>query len=148
MKRISLTQGQFAIVDNKNYEWLSQWKWHVYWNKYTQSYYAIRMSKRERSKQHTIYMACEILGLKHGDKRQSDHINHNTLDNRESNLRIVSCQQNQFNRSPKGYYWDKCWGKYKAQIGLNNKKIFLGYFLKAKDAHNAYLKAKERYHKI
>lgn len=28
-RRIKLTQGQFAIVDNKNYEWLNQWKWYA-----------------------------------------------------------------------------------------------------------------------
>jgi hypothetical protein len=29
MKQITLTKGQFAIVDDEDYEWLSQWKWHV-----------------------------------------------------------------------------------------------------------------------
>jgi len=152
MKRIQLTQGQFAIVDNKNYKWLSQWNWQTSWNRDTRSFYVTRGTRggeKERGNQCTIYMAREVLGLKSGDKRQADHINHNTFDNRESNLRIVTCQQNHFNRKkPKGYYWNKTVGKYHAQICVNGRTIYLGLFLTIKEARNAYLKAKKLYHKI
>lgn len=149
VKRISLTQGQFAIVDAKNYECLNQWKWCAWWNKFTKSFYAIRNGKNKEGKQYPIYMAREILELRKGDKRQSDHENHNTLDNRELNLRIVTCQQNSFNhKNPKGYYWSKARRKYYAQITLNGKAMHLGYFGTAKEAHNAYLEAKKKYHKI
>jgi len=97
MKQITLTQGQYAIVDDWNYEWLNQWKWCAGWAKNTKSYYAMRRAKGEFDRYYTIRMHREILGLKKGDRRQADHINHNTLDNRESNLRIVNNQQNCFN---------------------------------------------------
>jgi len=29
MKHIELTQGKRAVVDEADYEWLSQWKWHL-----------------------------------------------------------------------------------------------------------------------
>ena len=29
MKRIPLTQEKFALVDNEDFEWLSQWKWYA-----------------------------------------------------------------------------------------------------------------------
>ena len=29
MKEIQLTQGQVAIVDDADFEWLRQWKWHA-----------------------------------------------------------------------------------------------------------------------
>ena len=150
MKRILLTQGQYAIVDDEDFEWLSKYKWCALWNKNNQSFYAVRSkSKKEHGKASLISMARQILRLSYGDKRNSDHINHNTLDNRKSKLRIVSCQQNQFNRkSPKGYYWHKAVKKYHARIKVNGKNIYLGLFVTAKEARNAYLKAKEIYHKV
>lgn len=149
MKRIKLIQGQFAIVDYKNYKWLNQWKWFAHWDKTAKSFYAVRQDKRINGRQHPISMSREILGLKRGDKRQSDHINHKTLDNREANLRIVTNQQNHFNRkNPKGYCWHRRDKKYQASIGVNGKKIHLGLFDTTREARNSYLKAKEKYHKI
>ncbi len=149
MKRIPLTQGQFAIVDDEDYVRLYQYKWRASWHKHTQSFYAVRKSKTKNGKNHTISMAREILGLSRDDKRQADHIDHNTLDNRKSELRIVTRSGNQWNRkNPKGYYFHKANHKYLARIGLNGKGIYLGFFCKAKEAHNAYLKAKKYYHNI
>lgn len=149
MKRIPLTKGQFAIVDDEDFDWLSQHKWYATWNKYTKSFYAIRQSKSVNNKKYSIYMAREILGLNRGDKRQSDHIDHVTLNNRKSNLRAVTCQQNQWNqKNPKGYYWHKANKKYMAQIKLHGKQIYLGLFRTADAAHNAYLRAKKHYHKM
>lgn len=149
MKTIELTQGKVALVDNEDYQWLNQWKWCVRWNNKTESFYAMRHSKTENSKRKTIYMAREILGLKYGNKHQADHIDHNTLNNCISNLRIVTNQKNHFNqRNTKGYYWQKASNKYHARIGLNGKKIHLGYFCKAEEARKAYLNAKKIYHKI
>ena len=148
MKRIKLTQGQFAIVDDKHYEWLLQWKWYANWSNGIQSFYAMRNSKSVNGKKTIILMHREILGLKKGDKRHSDHKNHNTLDNREMNLKIVNHQQNQFNRrNVKGYYWHKKTKKYLARIVVNYKIIHLGYFNKSEEAHNAYLEAKKKYHR-
>lgn len=147
MKQIPLTQRQFAIVDDDMYEYLNQWKWSAYWSSNTQSFYAVRNGKMKNGKQPTVSMAREILGLKYGDKRQADHIDHKTLDNQMSKLRIVTHQQNHFNRrNPKGFYLHKPSQKYLARIKLNGKFIFLGYFLTTKEAHNAYLEAKRVYH--
>ena len=77
-----------------------------------------------------------------------DHINHDTLNNCVDNLRVVSNQQNQFNRIAKGYYWHKRDQKYQAQIKLNGKNIHLGYYDNEEDARQAYLKGKEQYHII
>ena len=40
MKRVPLTQGQFALVDDEDYDYLMQWKWHV--QKRPHTYYACR----------------------------------------------------------------------------------------------------------
>jgi len=133
MKRILLTQGQFAIVDDKNYEWLNQWKWCATWG--NKSFYAVRSSKREKGKRHLISKA--------------DHIDHNTLDNRESNLRIVTPQQNKCNRrNVKGFQFDNQANRYQAYIKVNGKVMHLGCFNTPKGARIAYLKAKGLYHKI
>ena len=148
-KQIPLKQGQFAIVDNEDFEWLNHFKWCAYWNKSMKSFYAIRSSRNIDGKHYTIYMAREILGLKKGDKRQADHINHNTLNNRRLNLRIATCQQNHFNRkNPKGYCWAKHAKKYQAYIMLNGRQVHLGLFHTAEKAHGAYLEAKKLYHKF
>lgn len=147
MKKIPLTQGQFAIVDDEDFEWLNQFKWCAHWNPGVKSFYAYRGGKTKDGKWHSIYMAREILELKQGDKRQADHIYHNTLDNRKAKLRIVTNQQNSFNhKDNKGYSWHKHHKKYLARIRINDKLIFLGYFTKEEDARKAYLQAKKQYH--
>jgi hypothetical protein len=77
-----------------------------------------------------------------------DHENRDKTNNTIKNLRVLTNQQNQWNRSAKGYYFEKHANKWRAQIMLNGRKIYLGYFTEEEDAHNAYLKAKAKYHII
>ena len=77
-----------------------------------------------------------------------DHINRDSLDNRIENLRVLTNQQNQFNRNAKGYSFHKRNNKWQTRIVINGKYKYLGYFDKEQDAAIAYLKAKEIYHKI
>ena len=70
-----------------------------------------------------------------------DHKNHNTLDNRKENLRIVTIQQNNMNKSShknsssKYVGVSKCKnGKWQAKIRVNNKLLYLGVFNKEDDA--------------
>ena len=144
-KRIPLSQGQFAIVDDEYYEWLNQWKWHALWSPKVKSYYAVR-NVGIGKKRTVVSMHREILGLKKGDKKQTDHANHKTLDNRTSNIRIVTPQQNQWNRICRGYFFRH--NRYLAYITKNYKTIYLGSYETAKEAHNVYLEAKKIHHKI
>lgn len=80
-----------------------------------------------------------------------DHINGIRNDNRIINLRPVTRQQNQWNRkTAKGYYICKYKDSiyYEAQIYLNTKRIRLGSYKTEEEARNAYLAAKEIYHKF
>lgn len=77
----------------------------------------------------------------------------NGLDNRKSNLRIVTHKQNMQNRKIhknnksgyKGVYKKKC-GTYLAQIRANKKKYYLGSYPTAAEAYTAYCEASEKYH--
>ena len=78
-----------------------------------------------------------------------DHINGVRDDNRIVNLRSVSRNENQWNRTKaKGYTWRKRENKWQAQIKINKKDIYLGYYNTEQEARSAYLAAKEIYHKI
>mgnify|MGYP000135495521 FL=1 len=81
-------------------------------------------------------------------KNPIDHIDRNPLNNNINNLRVVSMQQNTFNRDCKGYYWIKNENKWKAQICIDGEQKYLGRFNLEEDAKNAYLDAKKLYHII
>jgi len=103
-----------------------------------------KMIKRHRIIAYT-YLGLDLENL----KQQIDHQDGNTLNNSIDNLRIVTHQQNQWNRTKaKGYYFHKLSEKWLAQINLNNKKIHLGLYETESEARVSYLTAKLIYHKI
>jgi hypothetical protein len=62
-----------------------------------------------------------------------DHENHTRDDNSNDNLRVVTNQQNCFNRSGvKGYYWDKKRKKWVAEITVDGKRNTISVDLKQK----------------
>ena len=146
MKTIPLSQGQFAIVDDEDFEELNQFRWYAGWARNTHSFYAKRKLRWRNGKQVMELMHRRILGLERGDKRHGDHLNHTTLDNRRSNLRIVTNQENQHNRRGKGFSWNKQNKKYKARITVNGIERYLGLFDTPAEARAAYLEAKAVIH--
>jgi len=82
-----------------------------------------------------------------------DHINGDPSDNRICNLREATDSQNGFNRGPgknntsgyKGVYWDKPCSKWRAQIMVKRKVVFLGHFATPEDAAKAYAVGAQRY---
>ncbi len=77
---------------------------------------------------------------------QIDHINQIKTDNQISNLRVVSTSGNNQNKSSKGCTYDKYMQKWKAYIGINNKKIHLGYFDTEEEAIAVYKANKKILH--
>ncbi len=140
MPTIKLTQGAEAIVDNCDFEWLNENKWHF------NGRYAVRSAK-SKGKQKTVYMHRLILARMGFDieGKDTDHKNRDKLDNRRSNLRVVSRSVNCHNtKVPSnsstgitGVSFDKRSGKYKAQVGVNNRRIYLGIFYTIKEAKAA-----------
>ena len=97
-----------------------------------------------------------ILGLYENDSFDDfvvDHINHNPLDNRKSNLRICKQIDNTHNSKIRrnntsgvtGVQWMKDKNKWRASIEINNQKKYLGDFENIQDAIDARREAEEKY---
>ena len=112
-------------------------------------YKNIILCQEGKQKHYLIHrlVAFAFLGLDiENPKKVIDHINKDTLDNQVSNLRVVSTQENAFNRNAKGY--EKMRNKYRARIKINGKLIHLGLYNTETEAHNAYLIAKQIHHPL
>ena len=141
MKHIKLTQGKHAIVDDCNYDWLSQWKWYAL--RHRNTYYAVRHSSVNHDE--TIWMHRAILGLIINDGKKSDHKNGNGLDNRRHNLRVCTNAQNRYNTHAvrgiskhKGVYWHKQCEKWCARTRFMGQNVYIGLYKDEDDAGKAY----------
>jgi len=75
-----------------------------------------------------------------------DHKNQVKTDNWIENLRSVSKLQNQWNQKVrKGYTFNKRDNNWTAQMGFKGKRIFIGNFNTEEEAHEAYLKTKQKF---
>lgn len=147
-KKIELTHGQYALVDDEDFEYLNQFKWDAHWYPHTKSYYATcnhYVMMGNEKKRIMSRMPTMIMNAPKG--KVVDHINHDTLDNRKSNLRIVSIRQNNQNKKNKGtskypgVSWDKSRQKWRAYITINKKQKHLGRFNEEQEAAKAYEQA-------
>jgi hypothetical protein len=82
------------------------------------------------------------------DGLYTDHIDRDKSNNNIENLRLVTNQENGFNRGAKGYCFHKRDNKFQAQIRLNGKDTYLGSFNTAEEARAIYLEAKKELHII
>mgnify|MGYP001616685408 CR=1 FL=1 len=141
-KLIPLTQGKFAIVDDEDFEYLNQHKWHAC--KRPTTWYAIRNIHKPDGKQTMIRMHREILKPPSG--LETDHKDGNGLNNRRYNLRVATCSQNQQNRRKirgrtsrfKGVYLRRYNAKWGVAITVKRKTLHLGTFVSETQAAQAY----------
>lgn len=102
MKQIPLTQGKFALVDDEDFDRVNQFKWTASLESRGKKWYAIRQIT-QGGRPYKIRMHRFILGLPIGlldpSHRVVDHLNHDSLDNRKSNLEIITQEENML-RSP------------------------------------------------
>lgn len=107
--------------------------WYMYQNYVYGNFYA------GKKKQKKVRLHRYLMEAKPG--YVIDHINHNTLDNRKSNLREVDQFTNQQNRTnPKNVYLDKRSGLYYAMIRVNRKPLYSRYFKSFEEAKEEALK--------
>jgi len=147
VKRIALTQGKFATVDDEDYTRLNAYRWFAYKKvrKNRTAWYAARNYSEGNGKYRMLKMHREILGVTNS-KTQVDHKNGDGLDNQKANLRLATNTQNCQNQNKiprctsklKGVYWNKKSNKWQAQIRVSGHRQYLGLFVDESAAGDAY----------
>ena len=156
MKEIALSQGKVAIVDDQDYDAVSEHRWCAHRNGRT--FYAERGVYQPagklllHEKMHRIILARK-LGRPLVNGMHTDHVNGDGLDNRRENLCEVSCAQNNRNcrrraAHPSSQYLGVSWRndtkKWRAYVTVNDKLANLGYHndeLAAAQAREVYVMA-------
>ncbi len=149
MKKIKLTQGKFALVDDEDFEWLNKRKW-----TYDKGGYAYRkiwiggVGKKERK----VYMHRLILEVPKG--KVTDHKNGNKLDNRKFNLSVCTQFENMKNCKIsknnvcgyKGVSQNKKGGNWNAEIMSDGKRYRFFGFKTTIEAAKKYNELAIKYH--
>jgi hypothetical protein len=146
---INLTNGMEAKIDPEDLEIVSKHTWHRDGAGYARANIWQGNRKIAAPRLHRF-----VLGNDFDKSLHVDHINGDKLDNRKSNLRIVTSSQNAMNRGPqanntsgyKGVTWVKQKNKWRAEIKAGKTKKHLGYFLCKHEAAKAYNTASLKYH--
>jgi hypothetical protein len=148
MKRIELTKGKYAIVDDADYNFLMQWRW-FFNDKGKYGGYAVRSVTIDKKTRNT-QMHRELMNPPKG--MEVDHKNGDRLDNRRSNLRVCTHAQNCANRRMRednksgfrGVHQGRGRNTWTAQIRLHNKQYFIGNYKTKIEASRAYQKAAKK----
>ena len=151
MKKINLSQGKVALVDDEDYEMIMEYNWCANYDGH--NYYAVNSKLKLRM--HRIIMKAQKWQI-------VDHKNGNTLDNQKANLRIATGSQNHANRIPNKRGYSKYLGVYatfrhlkktgkqkiywNAQLIKDGKKYRLGIHKTEEDAALAYNEAAIKHH--
>jgi hypothetical protein len=147
-KKIRITKGKFAIVDDEDFEYLNQWRWCLH-----SAGYAVRVqhiSGSGKNRKRISYLMHQVVN-KTIKGFHTDHINGDKLDNRKCNLRTLTASENIFysgdrknnTSGHKGVSWSKERNLWCAQIGHKKKVIPLGRYQKIEDAIKARVKAEK-----
>lgn len=136
------------MVDDEDFEWLNQFKWHVSGNGYATNTRYIRGSGRRNQKSVNTYMHRMIMANPQGKK--IDHIDGDGFNNQKSNLRVCSNAENSRNSSKsksntsgfKGVFLHdpkirlaKPW---RARLRFNRENYHLGFYTTKEEAARAY----------
>ena len=149
MREIPLTQGKVAIVDDEDYEYLMQWKWHLSCNGYARRSVDFYKQNGKRSG-YSVFMHRQLISAPIQFK--VDHINNNRLDNRRLNIRLCTDRQNSYNskarKNNKSGFKGVCkeGSCFRADISINGKKIYLGRFKCKIEAARVWNEAALKYH--
>lgn len=141
-------KGEEFYFDKEDYDLIKDYHWELHrgyitchrWNPQTQSHNHVKMHRLIMGlKDNTDYSECQI-----------DHINHNKVDNRKENLRVVNNVQNSWNKSVWREDGSKIGvrlerNKWLASITVNGNEIRLGKYNNYDDAVKARIDAEKKY---
>ena len=142
--KLYMWREMWSGLKRKNPDW---WELKGWVNK-VNGYRLVGINKKDYSYHRVVYFLHNQEWDIHDSCRDNsiDHIDRNKLNNSIENLRVVTHQQNAWNRDVKGYSFIKASGKYQAQIRVDGKKKYLGMFVSEYEARQAYVEAKKIYH--
>ena len=132
--------------DKEDYEKIKNYCWNYHKNKHG-GYIEANDLENGIVKLHRVVMG------ETNPKVKIDHIKHNTFDNRKSQLRSSTNQENCRNHiihsnntsGETGVSWEKETGMWRARIFINGKGIHLGRFTDFDEAVKVRKKAEEKY---
>lgn len=144
-KIINLTQGKTTLVDDTDFDFLNQFKWHVQKSKSRAGYI------NWYAKKQNISMAEMIIGKIKG--LEIDHLDGDGLNNQRKNLRHITHKENCNNRHIRklskynGVYFDFINKKWRCKVKVGDKYINSYCYNTEKEAFSALIKAKLRIRK-
>ena len=144
-RKIALSRGLFALVDEADFDLVSRHKWHAH-DGYDGKVYAATWDGMKDGKRVRILM--HRLIARTPDGLDTDHRDGDGLNNQRYNLRPATRAQNMWNRKPnkkgsskhKGVGWHKQHQKWVASIQVSKVRSHLGLFDNEEDAAAAYQK--------
>ena len=148
----------WTIIDLDEYEKVKNfpYSWHSYYNAHTKTYYALATEYRgvnEHPRSRNMFLQTLIMNPNRDKNIEIDHINHNTLDNRKENLRVVSFLHNSQHRKAKNSNNKSGYrnvavidGKFVVQLQLNGKNTKLGIFTDVDEAGKFAKEMREKYY--
>lgn len=80
MKQVRLSKGLYALVNDEDYDFISQWNWCASWESRGTKWYAIRREGKKKIRMHIEIVKNRGVVILPG--YIVDHVNHNSLDNR------------------------------------------------------------------
>lgn len=143
MKEIPLTKGMVALVDDEDYELVSQYRWFA--RQHRNTYYATRNYRDEHGRKRPVDMHLLLMGRDEAG-REVDHADGNGLNDQRANLRWATPSEQRRNSAMhrdnrtgfKGVSFDKERGMFVAQLTSNYQKVFHARFRTAEEAARAY----------
>ena len=110
-------------------------------------YLQVNLYANGKSKTHDIHRLLGVYFLHCPANKEVDHWDGDRKNNSLQNLRVVTSQQNSFNRTTaKGYYWNVFSEQWQAQIKTNGKLKYIGSYDTEEEAKAAYLEEKKKLH--